>query len=237
MPPGPRRDGRPHLTRILLTHLHSDHITGLADVLWAGWIMSWWQAPPPIYGPPGTVEFVAGLERAYRYDLGVRRALDRRDNPWVTPPVTEVDDGWALETPDARLGAFRVDHHPVDQAFGFRLDGERGSIAFSGDTRPLPSLAEACRGVDILVHEAYAGRMAGESAAAALPAPGRRRGVASYHTSSYEVGRIAAAAETPHLVLNHLLLWGAPPDEVGADARNGYAGRVTVGRDLQQFDL
>src|SRR5437660_1467612 len=45
---------RLNLSRIAFTHLHSDHITGILDVLWAGWIQRRWQTPPVISGPPGT---------------------------------------------------------------------------------------------------------------------------------------------------------------------------------------
>jgi ribonuclease Z len=236
LPPGRMPDGTRHLDRILITHLHSDHITGLADLLWAGWIMDWWPEPPAIIGPPGTARFVAGLEAAYGYDLQVRRALDRRNNPWQTPPITEVEDGWSVESGAAKMTAFRVDHHPVDQAFGYRIDGEEASVGFSGDTRALESLAEACADVDVLVHEVYSGRAAGEDPGS-LASARRRRGVAAYHTSSHEVGRIAQLAGTPHLVLNHMLLWGHSPEEVETDATRGFQGRATSGSDLDSFDV
>src|SRR3712207_3399110 len=59
---------RPVLDRIAITHLHSDHITGIADLLWAGWIMRWWDTPPPIAGPPGTAAFITRLLQAFDYD-------------------------------------------------------------------------------------------------------------------------------------------------------------------------
>lgn len=235
--PLPRRDGKPSLSRILLTHLHSDHITGLADVLWAGWIMGWWVEPPPIIGPPGTAAFIPNLEAALGYDLTVRRALDRKDRPWQTPPITEVEDGWRSEVGDLAISAVRVDHHPVDQAFGFRVDSEAGSIGFSGDTKPVARLVEAFRGVDLLVHEVYSGRAAEARFGAGTASGARARGVASYHTSSYEVGRIATEAEAAKLVLNHILHWGAPAEEIVADAARDYAREIVAGEDLQEFAL
>ncbi len=237
--PRPRRDGKPTLTSILLTHLHSDHITGLADVLWTGWIMGWWSAPPPIVGPPGTADFIRNLQVAFAYDLRVRRAFDRKDHPWQPPVVTEVTDGWRSESPDLAITAVRVDHHPVDEAFGFRIDSAAGSAGFSGDTRPTSRLVEAFSGVDLLVHEVYSARAAdarfGPVEAAGSPA--RTRGVADYHTSSHEVGQVAREAAAQHLVLNHVLLWGATAAEIAADAALHFAGPIIVGEDLQQFVL
>src|SRR5437899_4858456 len=63
---------RPRISRILLTHLHSDHLMGLPDLLWTGWISRWWDTPPVLHGPPGTDGLVAGLVQAFAYDISVR---------------------------------------------------------------------------------------------------------------------------------------------------------------------
>ena len=60
------------LTHIVFTHLHSDHVTGFMDVLWAGWIQRRWTTPPLVIGPPGTQAFVDGIMAAMAYDIRVR---------------------------------------------------------------------------------------------------------------------------------------------------------------------
>ena len=56
-----------------------------------------------------------------------------------------------------RVTAFRVDHgEAVDQAYGYRVDYQGRSAAFSGDTRYFEPLAEHAAGVDVLVHEVIA---------------------------------------------------------------------------------
>src|SRR5215211_8215498 len=84
------------IRQIAITHLHSDHITVLADLLWTGWIMRWWDQPPPIAGPPGTAEFIRRLMDALAYDIDVRRRDERLRTEWLIPRVDEIDEGWTI---------------------------------------------------------------------------------------------------------------------------------------------
>ncbi len=57
------------VTALLLTHLHSDHIADLGDLLITRWVTTFVADPPrlPIIGPPGTAEVVeATLGRSVR---------------------------------------------------------------------------------------------------------------------------------------------------------------------------
>lgn len=233
----------PALTHILLTHLHSDHIMGLPDLLWTGWIMDWWSEPPTILGPPGTAELIRRLVHTFEFDIRVRNSVDRLPRPWVTPTVKEFTDNGACEAGEFLATPFRVDHNPVDQAFGIRLDCDDGAVAFSGDTRPLESLAKACEGVDLLLHEVYDSELArtqlqtaSERFGVESPQFKARAGIVAYHTLAKDLGPIAALADTPHLVLNHVI---GPTDTSGIeqDIRQHYRGNITVGADLQRFDL
>lgn len=227
-------DGK-HIRRIALTHLHSDHTTGLADVLWAGQIGGWWQTPPPVVGPPGTRDFLARLIDAFHYDLTVR-AFARED---VEPPVTEIDDGWTEEVGPFRLKAFRVEHAPVDQAFGFRVDCDSGSVVVSGDTRRSENLIVNASGARVLVHEVISrpGMEGFIEAATDERAKDYGRQILGYHTPADELGDIATRAGAEHLVLSHIVPAGRPAEDLLVDARRGYDGRVTLGKDLMAFEF
>src|SRR5690348_10191309 len=43
----------PQLRRVFITHLHSDHTTGLPDLIFSPWVLER-TAPLDVFGPPGT---------------------------------------------------------------------------------------------------------------------------------------------------------------------------------------
>lgn len=232
---------RPRLTSIAFTHLHSDHITGLPDLLWAGWVGRWWQQAPVVYGPPGTARFVERLVSAFEYDITVRRDARFGEKlllEALMPRVQEIEEGWSSERNGWRLEAFRVDHEPVDQAFGFRFDEDSASVVISGDTRPSENLVRHAQGAGVLVHEVYGSGLRKAATLEKDPAIAERlRTIMSYHTPSDEVGRIAAHAGVSHLVLSHLVLRETTPAQLLSEAQAGFTGKVTVGEDLMSFEL
>jgi ribonuclease Z len=223
------------LQAVALTHLHSDHITGIADLLWAGAIYRWWPTPPPFIGPPGTRQFLERLVDAFSVDTATR-ALDRSR---VLPEVTEVVDGWAQTKGPFRLSAFRVEHGRVEHAFGYRIDLERGSIALSGDTSKCENLIRKAAGVDVLVHEVINRAGMEQRIAQTVDEHLRTRQSAmlASHTPADELGEIATRAGTGHLVLSHINAIARPEDELVSAAQRGYDGKVTLGQDLMSLEF
>lgn len=230
---------RPAIKRIAFTHLHSDHVTGLADVLWAGWVGRWWAEPPVIAGPKGTAQFVERLISAYEYDIGVRMQGDRLSRETLVPRVEEVEEGWTAEGSDWRLSAFRVDHEPVDQAFGFRIDEGASSLVISGDTCASENLVTRSQDVDLLVHEVYWAQGFRQRIEQTTDADmvARFKTIAGYHTPSDAVGKIGAAAAARHLVLSHVILAGGTPEALLGDVSSDYRGDLTFGEDLLTFEI
>ncbi len=77
------------LSALLLTHLHSDHIADLGDVLITRWVTTFTAdpAPLPIIGPPGTAEVVEATLKAFGRDIGYRIA---HHADLTAPPAAEV---------------------------------------------------------------------------------------------------------------------------------------------------
>ena len=68
--------GAADITALLLTHLHSDHITDLSDIITTRWVTTIGPNPLPIIGPPGTRAFVEATLAALAPDISYR--IDRK---------------------------------------------------------------------------------------------------------------------------------------------------------------
>lgn len=225
------------IKQVAISHLHSDHITGLADLLWGGWVGRWWDKPPVISGPPGTKEMIDYLIKAYSYDINVRTLTPGGEGllkEWLIPEVEEIEEGWTASGSDWQLTAFEVDHVQVKDAFGFRMEGPGGSIVISGDTRRSENLIAKSQNVDLLVHEVI--RFKDEVITDPFLAA-RREAVNTYHTASTEVGKIATDAAAKQLVLSHLVIREGTLDDLRGDVTPDYKGPLTVGEDLMSFEL
>ena len=66
--------GANQLTATLLTHLHSDHLTDLNDVITTRWVTTFAPSPLVVIGPPGTGEVVDGIRASLRPDVAYRLA-------------------------------------------------------------------------------------------------------------------------------------------------------------------
>ncbi len=220
---------------LLLTHLHSDHIVDLFQLI----ISSWHQGrdrPQTIFGPPGTKKFVRGLLDLWKPELDQRVAHEKRPSvAALTVNVEEVAGGDTLQFGALSVSVVSVNHLPVKHAFGFVFQDTGARLAISGDTTYCPALIEAAKGCDLLLHEVLIhgelpvieGRRTAETVAA----------MQAYHTVSSQVGKVAAQTGAGKLVLTHFV----PPkfdeqsllDEVSCD----YVGPIIIGKDLMRLSV
>jgi ribonuclease Z len=139
------------LHRVLLTHLHSDHVIDLGHLVLTRWIVGEY-VPLEVLGRAGTAAHVERLLALWAWDVEVRRAhMYEREPPRVR--VTELEEGVVLARDGLRVTAFLVEHEPVKPAFGFRFDGPGRRVVISGDTRPSENLIRHAQQVDLLIHE------------------------------------------------------------------------------------
>ncbi len=216
---------RPRALRFLfLTHLHSDHTLGYPDLIFTPAVVGRGK-PLEVFGPKGTQEMTGHLLAAWKKDMDVRiNGLEHGDANAYKVNVHEISPGVVYQDGNVTVKAFLVKHATWDQAFGYRFEAGGRSIVISGDTAPTPSVAEACNGCDVLVHEVYC-NPSGQQAGAYYQAA---------HTSAAELAEIATRAKPKLLVLYHQLFNGCSEAALLQQVQQGYAGAVVSAKD---FDI
>jgi ribonuclease BN (tRNA processing enzyme) len=214
---------------VFLTHLHSDHTLGCADLLLSPWVTDR-EVPLRVYGPPGTRALFDGILAAYDADIRNRRAglQPHNDGGWMAE-VTEIAPGTVYSDTSVRVVAFAVPHAGWERAYGYRFETPDRTIVISGDTGPSDAVVEACAGCDVLVHEVYSA-----AGFAGLP-PEWQRYHRDAHTSSTELAAIAARARPSLLILYHQLFWGTSEEDLLAEVKRGYDGETVSADDLDVF--
>jgi ribonuclease Z len=223
------------LDALLLTHLHSDHLVDLYQLI----VSSWHQGrdrPLPVYGPPGTKRYVEGLMALWEPELSQRIAHEKRPSTEALKvAVTEISAEETLEIGGLTVTVVAVEHQPVRHAFGFVFEGGGKKLALSGDTRRCQALIDAVQGADLLVHEVFIHRE--------MPVvPGVRSAetvanVAGYHTLSSEVGKIASEAGVAALALTHFVPPACDRAALLAEVAADFSGPLVLAEDLLRIDL
>jgi ribonuclease Z len=226
--------GAPNLTAVLLTHLHSDHITDLNDVITTRWVMTFEPTPLTIVGPVGTRAVVDHIMASLAPDISYRIAhhQDLEEPPQVE--VIEVVEGPVDLSGDVRVRCAQTDHKPVEPSVGFRFDLEGASVVAAADTVPCAGLDSLCDGAGALVHTVIR-----KDIIANIPLQ-RMQDTLDYHSSPEEAAQTAARCSVGTLVLTHYV----PPIPVGGDgadwralAGEHFDGRIELGDDLHRVEI
>ena len=218
---------------VFLTHLHSDHVTDLNDLITTRWAMSFQPTPLTVIGPAGTATLVARTEAMLAQDIGYRLAHHENLSWNPDTQVTEVSEGIVFEEGDVRVTAAPTDHAPVHPTVAFRIDDGGRSVVIAGDTVPCEGLDRLAAGADALVHTVIR-----RDQIEALGIP-RLIDVLDYHSTVPQAGTTAERAGVGTLVLTHMV----PPVQPGAEhewieqARSEFSGEIVLAEDLTTIDL
>ena len=143
------------LTRVFITHLHSDHTIGLPDLIFTPAVTGR-REPLEIYGPPGLRAMIRHIMQAWSEDMRVRlHGLEPAVSQAYIVHTHEIKPGEIYRQGDVRVSAFPVSHGSWKHAFGYRFDAAGKVIVISGDTTFSENLIAEAKGCDILVHEFY----------------------------------------------------------------------------------
>jgi ribonuclease BN (tRNA processing enzyme) len=220
------------LQTAFITHLHSDHTVGLPDLIFTSWVQGR-HVPLKLYGPPGISEMAKHILLAWQADIDIRtKGLEQRDATGATVEAHDVKPGRIYQDANLAVTAFPVRHGDVP-AYGYRFDTADRSVVITGDTSPSPEVIDNCRKCDVLIHEAYAedyrpADMAGWIAYRA-----------KHHTTTTQLGELAAKAQPGLLIVYHRGI--GPAGREISDQRyleeigRTFKGRVVIGQDLEVY--
>ncbi|MFH1539570.1 MAG: ribonuclease Z [bacterium] len=247
------------LTRIFISHIHGDHLSGLIGLLMTLTLLGH-EHSITIYGPPEVEDFIESLKRTIRLrcDFGLRFEA-------VKPGVFVEEKEYTIEAAEVnhsvptyafalrervRPGRFNLEKAkelgiPEGPLFSRLQQGEsitlesgrvvepgeilgparpgRG-VVYVTDTLYTPSLADFCRGADLLMHEGmFTDEMEEEA---------RYR----KHCTASQAATLARAAEVKRLVLIHISPRYWRRKELRDEARRVFPD-TDVAKDLMEIEV
>ena len=207
------------VSKIFLTHLHSDHIVGIPD-LWLTGLEMGRDETLQIWGPDGTKSLAYHIKEAFKADVNGRQ-LAPQCLPEASSGIeaTDIHEEVIDLGEDLKVTSFLVDHGSFKPALGFRVDYRNVSVVLSGDTRFSDNLVEHSKGADIIIHDAW---------------------VASEDSAAFQlVASPEEAAKVFNLVKPRLAVISHYNTEEGLHGRirTLYEGPLLVGKDLQRITL
>lgn len=228
------------ISKLFITHLHSDHVVGIPDVWLTGWIPAAFgrrATPLEVWGPAGTKDMILHLEKAFTWDIQTRSKENNKAEDGAKLSAQDIEEGFVFEQEGVKVTAFRVNHAAfIDSALGFRIDYKGRSVILSGDTRYSKNLVQFAKGADVVIHEVAA---APQNQTSALV-----KQILGFHTSPEEAGKVFEQVKPKLAVYSHIVLLSSDPaippptiSELKNRTQKVYKGALEVGEDLMTITI
>jgi ribonuclease BN (tRNA processing enzyme) len=230
----------PSVKYIFIGHHHSDHNLEYGNLVYNAWAAGL-STPIHSFGPRGIEAMTKAYWELNKFDIDTRIEDEGRPDPRPLLVAKDIiEDGVVLRTADVKVTAFRTPHPPIVDNFAYKFETPDGVIVFSSDTAYNPKLAEFAKGADVLVHEALYVPAVDRVVIKTKNGATLKKHLMESHTTTEDVGRIAAAAGVKVLVLSHFVP-GDDPEVTDDNWREGaakhFSGRIVIAKDLMQLTL
>ena len=231
------------VTKVFLTHLHSDHVIDLPELYLYPWASQGRTTPFEVWGPDGTKAMMQNLQKAFAFDIRIRRDVDEKfPGSGIKVIATDIREGIVYHANGVKVTAFLVDHGPVKPAYGYRVEYRQHSVVLSGDTRPSENLVKFAKGADLLIHEVGA-RSKQDPIFTGPPdelLPNSRatrrqaKTILDHHTDPLEAGRVFAIVKPKLAVFSH---YPGGSATILPLVRQAYDGPFEFGEDGMTIDV
>jgi ribonuclease BN (tRNA processing enzyme) len=216
------------LAMVGISHLHPDHTSDLAALMWGSNRLR--SEPLPIVGPSGNdvaPDFATFLGRMFDANTGAYQVLGSTlgaEQPGTERPrldvrvvdVTRTEPTKVFDREGISVTALRIPHANLP-TLAYRVETRGVSVVFSSDQNGTdPKFVDFARNANVLIMHL----------AIAANAP-----LSPLHASPALVGRLSRDAGAKRLILGHIGQFDL--DAAIADVKKSYTGPLTVGSDLQ----
>ena len=220
------------LHAVLLTHLHSDHISDLNDVITTSWVMTTSAAPLTIYGPPGTRQMVDAVLAMLAPDISYRLAHHDDLTYSPDPVVVEVAPGDEFKVGALTVRVGQTNHRPVEPTVAYRVESGDTSVVLAGDGVPCEALDALLIGATAYVQTAIRDDLV------RLVPSARFNDILDYHSSVAQAADTAQRAGVLTLILTHYV----PAPALGQydewrERAAAFTGQLVVGDDLTSVSV
>ena len=241
------------VNQIFITHLHNDHMAGLATFLDTSWQYSR-RTAIDVYGPTGTEATVQGAIQYMSTEAEIRGISEGKNIPLANVfKGHNTKEGVVFQDANVKVTATQNTHYQFSaedakrhQSFAYRFDTPDRCVVFTGDTGPSTKVEALSKGCDTLVAEV--GKV--EEVIAIQEKNGTWnlktqdektawiKHMVEEHMTPQQVGELAQRAGVKLLIMSHLL----PSSDINDDyerfkieASKYFNGKIVVAKDLMRF--
>jgi ribonuclease Z len=229
-----------YLTRIFLSHLHTDH-WGDLDALWAGGWTAGRPVPLEVWGPSGmqpdmgTKHAIEHFLQAFNWDYQTRAYKITPVPGQIT--VHEFDykaENAVIYDRNGIVVRSIPAIHAGDGPVSFIIEYAGMKLVFGGDTSPNKWFVKYAKGADFAIHEAF-GTPDFFVKVYNQPPQLAWRACCEFHTSSQAFGKIMSEVQPRHAVAFHS--WEEALPAIRAGIRETYDGPLSMAVDMMVWNI
>ena len=228
------------MTRLFLSHLHSDHTVGLPSLMLLPWAYLR-EDPLEIHGAVGVGRLAAGLMEAYHGDLGERmrgpEGTTKNKTGWRLVAHEVAEPGPVYKDDNIEVECFHHPHGGFVQNFGYKFTTADRVVVWAGDGQVSDSFAEAAQGADLVFSELASVETVDNATWGGATDEEKEETMWAYHMKPTKLARLATEANVKTLVLHHECNYSDPfdPEALLNEMKKHYAGNVISARDADIF--